>query len=142
MAGWGSCGGLQALLETLGATTRRADADAVASSPVVVHRWSAARGPYGYAQALRSGRTTSCVRSGLLKLRWTRAWAVGELRDATRKQRAGATVTARAEYMAAFVADSSQSGARTALAAVPGPDAGGARTWSRAGRSCPAAGPA
>jgi len=126
--------GLAVLLETLGATTRRRDADA--RCELAGRLFSAGLLPEArtaYAQALRSGRTTTCIRSGLLKLRWTRAWAIAKLRDATREQQAGATEGARADYIAAFVADSSQSDARKGLAAVPGAGSDDARTWSGAG---------
>jgi tetratricopeptide (TPR) repeat protein len=85
-----------------------------------------------YMQALHSGRTTVCRRNGLLKERWTSAWALAELKRAAGLQRAGHDDAARRAYIHAFAADSSLAEAATALAKLPGPDPADAKTWSTA----------
>lgn len=60
-----------------------------------------------YAQALYSGQTTACKRNGLLRERWTSAWALDQLKRAAAERRGGNTEAARQAYIHAFAADSS-----------------------------------
>jgi tetratricopeptide (TPR) repeat protein len=82
-----------------------------------------------YAQALQSGQTTVCKRNGLERERWTSAWALDELKHAAAEHHGGNDEGARLAYIHALAADSSLTGARSELAALPGPDPAGARNF-------------
>ena len=123
--------GLQRVLRGLGGPTRQAAADrrcTLAGRLLDAGLLPEARTVY--AQALRTGRTTSCTLAGLHRLRATRAMALEHVREANQLRRAGDD-KARAKYIAAFATDPSLTTARRALASVPGTDPADARPWSQ-----------
>jgi hypothetical protein len=87
-----------------------------------------------YAQALRAGRTTACIRSGLERLRVSHGRALARLRAARHLLAADRPRAARSGFIDAFTLDSSKTSARLALAKAPGPLASDAGTWSRSRR--------
>jgi tetratricopeptide (TPR) repeat protein len=124
--------GLQRVLRGLGGPTRQVAADRrceLAGRILNVGLLPEARTVY--AQALRSGRTTACIRAGLRKLRASRAEALGHAREANQLRAAGDDEKARDAYVAAFATDSSLVTARRALRSVPGPNPAHARRWSQ-----------
>jgi hypothetical protein len=75
-----------------------------------------------YAQALRTGRTTSCVRSGVRDLRQDRATAQRIFLAGRALQEAGKPEDARPRYTAAIAWDPMLTGARSALDGTDAPD--------------------
>ena len=75
-----------------------------------------------YAQALRSGRNTSCLGSGLAAIRLSAAKAGRALIEARTYEATGKTEDARESYLAALEEDPSIVTARVALAGLPAGD--------------------
>src|SRR4051812_19669114 len=114
---------LAALIAFMGVPRTKDDANArcaVADQLRSARLFDAAR--LAYAQALRTGLTTSCARSGLRIVRQDRGAAERIVRRARALDKGGKPDEARPRYIAALAWDPMASGARAALDATDPPD--------------------
>jgi hypothetical protein len=84
-----------------------------------------------YAQALRTGRNTHCLKSGLGELRAAAGNAHGALARARAEAATEQDAQARNDYITALDVDPSLPSARSELAALPAPDARDANNGGR-----------